>query len=93
LKKTDCAKDSGILEENRLAEVSGIIISTRFRIEKALNERQAFDEHTATDAGEANVNFMPVLDLMERGGLIGRTSEGKIFMTKKGQQKQIRVFR
>ncbi len=73
-------------------ELQGIIISTRFRIEKALKERKAFNEKTAADAQEANVNFQGVLDLMERDGLIVKTSEGRIFMTPKGQEKQIRGF-
>jgi DNA-directed RNA polymerase subunit RPC12/RpoP len=35
--------------------------------------------------------FRAILDLMERGGLICRNCEGKIFMTKKGQEKQVRT--
>jgi len=79
-----------IQNQTRVFEIQGKIVNARFKIEKALNQRKAFDENTATDAEEAKVNFKGVLDLMEKNGLIGRTHEGKIFMTKQGQEKQIR---
>ena len=75
-----------------MIEAAGIIISTRLRIEKALTERKAFDNTSATDAKEAKIDIQPMLDLLERRGLIGRTTEGKIFMTQKGQDEQIRGF-
>jgi hypothetical protein len=73
-------------------ESVGIIISTRYKIETALKERKAFDLKTATNAAEAKINFNAVLEVMEKSGLIGKTPEGKIFMTQKGQEKQIRGF-
>lgn len=78
--------------EARPVEIQGIIINARFKIEKALEDRKAFDANTAVDAEEAGVNSREVLDLMARDGLIGRTSEGKIFMTKKGQERQMLRF-
>jgi hypothetical protein len=75
-----------------LIEAAGIIISARLKIEKALQERKAFDHKSATDAKEAKIDIQPLLDLLERRGLIGRTAEGRIFMTKKGQDVQIRGF-
>jgi hypothetical protein len=78
--------------ETRVLEIQGIIINARYKIEKALKERNAFDENTATDAQEAKVNFVGVLDLMERGGLIARTADGKVFMTQKGLEKQIKTY-
>jgi len=75
-----------------LIEAAGIIISTRLKIEKALTERKAFDHKSATDAKEAKIDIQPMLDLLERRCLIGRTAGGKIFMTKKGQDEQIRGF-
>ncbi len=75
-----------------MLEESGIITSTRFKIETALKERKAFDKKSAADLEEAKINFQAVLDVMEKSGLIGRTSEGKIFMTQKGQEEQRRGF-
>jgi hypothetical protein len=69
--------------------MSGIIVCAQAKIQKELKKRKAFDESSATDAEEAKINFKSILDLMEKGDLIGRTREGKIFMTQKGQQKQI----
>ncbi len=75
-----------------LLEASGIITSTRIKIETALKERKAFDEHSAADLEEAQVNFQPILDVMEKSGLIGKTSGGKVFMTQKGQEEHLRGF-
>lgn len=69
--------------------MSGIISSAQAKIQKELKEREAFDETSAADAEEAKINFKVILDLMEKNGLIGRTCDGKIFMTQKEQQKQI----
>lgn len=55
----------------------GIIISTRFRIETALKERNAFNVSSAADVKEARINFVEVLNIMEKGGLIDRTFDGK----------------
>jgi hypothetical protein len=68
---------------------SGIIVCAQAKIQKELKEGEAFDESSVTDAEEAKINFKSILDLMERSGLIGRTWEGKIFITQKGQQKQV----
>jgi hypothetical protein len=38
------------------------------------------------------LDFEAVLEAMEPSGLIARTSEGKVYMTKKGQSQQIRGF-
>ena len=69
--------------------MSGIILFAQAKIQKELKEREAFDESSAADAEEAKINFKSILDLMEKGGLIERTFEGKIFITQKGQQKKI----
>lgn len=71
--------------------MSGIIICAQAKVERELSNRAAFDEGSAADAEEAQINFSVVLDLMEKSGLIGRNCEGKIFMTKKGQQEHIRT--
>lgn len=74
-------------------EAAGIITSTRFKIESVLKERKAFDETTAANLEEAQVNFTVILDVMEKSGLIAKTVEGKVYMTKKGQDEQIRGFK
>lgn len=71
-------------------ECAGIIVTTRFRIESVLKEKKAFDEQSAADANDSNLNIQTMIDSMERNGLIAKTPEGKIFMTKKGQEQQIR---
>ena len=48
---------------------------------------KAFDENSAADEEEEKINFEATLDLMEKNGLIEKTFNGKIFMTKKGQEK------
>ena len=73
-------------------EASGIITTTRFKIESVLKERKAFDQNSAADLEQAKVNFQAMVDIMEQSGLIGKTPEGRIFMTQKGQQEQIRGF-
>ncbi len=70
----------------------GIIISTRFRIETALKERNAFNVSSAADVKEARINFVEVLNIMEKGGLIDRTFDGKVFMTQKGLEQQVKGF-
>jgi hypothetical protein len=77
-------------EDKRLVEVeaAGIIINARVQIEASLKKNRAFDEKSATDLME----FEAVLAVMEKSGLIARTPDGKVFMTKKGQEKQIRGF-
>jgi hypothetical protein len=73
-------------------ESAGIIISSRYKIESTLKERKAFDATTAMDPNVAQINFIAVLDIMERVGLIAKTADGKIYMTPKGQETQIRGF-
>jgi hypothetical protein len=73
-------------------ETSGIISTTRFRIESVLKERKAFDPNSAADLNQTTVNFQAMIDVMEQSGLIGKTTDGKIFMTQKGQEQQIRGF-
>jgi hypothetical protein len=63
------------------------IVATRDGVVKVLRESKAFDESTAVDPEEAGINYKRVLNLMEQGGLIGRTSEGKIYLTEKGRKK------
>jgi len=75
-----------------MMETTSIITNSRFKIETALKERKAFDEQSAANLEDAKVNFVSILDVMEKSGLIGKTPEGKIFMTPKGQEQQIRGF-
>ncbi|MCW3982509.1 MAG: hypothetical protein NWE96_00770 [Candidatus Bathyarchaeota archaeon] len=75
-----------------MLESRGIIASSRFKIETALKQRNAFDEKTAISIEDAKIGYRAVLDVMERSGLISMTPEGKVFMTKKGQEQQIRGF-
>ena len=58
----------------------------RVRIEKVLNDNKAFDEKTAVDPEELGINYERTLQLMEEGGLIGRTSENKIYLTEKARK-------
>jgi hypothetical protein len=78
-------------EGNNLEQVEseGIIISSCCKIEIALKEKKAYDKKSATYILEFGV----VLDVMERGGLIGKTQDGKYFITKKGRQKQLKGFK
>jgi hypothetical protein len=76
-----------------MMEAAGIIANNRFQIENALKERKAFDEKNAADLAAVNLDMTAILDVMEKGGLIAKTVEGKIFMTPKGQDEQIRGFK
>jgi hypothetical protein len=76
-----------------LTETQGMISTIQLKIEYTLKQREAFDEKTATDIQDAQIDFKIVLDLMERNGLIGRTMEGKVFLTQKGQDKQLSGFK
>jgi len=75
-----------------LVEAAGIIITTRHRIEVALTEKRAFDEKSAADVNDSKLNFQAMLDIMEKAGLVAKTSDGRFYMTKKGQEEQIRGF-
>ncbi len=75
-----------------MLEQEGIIANTRFKIEYALKREGAFDEKSALDAEEAHIDFHAMLDVMEKSGLISRTQEGKVFMTQKGQEENLRGF-
>jgi predicted transcriptional regulator len=44
------------------------------------------------DMEKEKLDFQSALDAMEKGGLIIRTTEGKICLTKKGQRQQLRGF-
>jgi hypothetical protein len=70
-------------------ESEGIIISSCCKIETTLKEKKDYDKKSATDILE----FGAVLDVMERGGLIGKTQDGKYYITKKGKQKQLKGFK
>jgi len=69
-------------------EAEGIIINARIKIESTLKKDKAFDKKSATNILE----YSAVLDIMQKGGLIEKTADGKYYMTKKGQDKQIRGF-
>jgi len=69
-------------------EAEGIIINARVKIESTLKKDKAFDKESATSILE----YGAVLDIMQKGGLVEKTAEGKYYMTKKGQDKQIRGF-
>jgi hypothetical protein len=71
-----------------LVEAEGIIINARVKIESTLKKDKAFDKESATDILEYNA----VLDIMQKGGLVEKTADGRYYMTKKGQDKQIRGF-
>ncbi len=73
-------------------ETISTMTNSRFKIETALKERKAFDEQSAVNLEDANINFVAILDVMEKSGLIGKTTEGKIFMTTKGQAQHIKGF-
>jgi hypothetical protein len=44
------------------------------------------------DLYKAKLDFETTLQIMEEGGLIGRTTEGKIYLTKKGEKQQFKTF-
>ncbi|MGZ4850802.1 MAG: hypothetical protein ACXV2C_05420 [Candidatus Bathyarchaeia archaeon] len=75
-----------------MMETPETITNSQIKIETALKERKAFDEQSATKLEELEANFASVLDVMEKSGLIGKTPEGKIYMTLKGQEQKIKDF-
>jgi flavin-dependent dehydrogenase len=69
--------------------VAGMLYGARRKIEEILKEKQAFDEHTAIDPEKEKaraMKFKRVLELMEEGGLIRRTCDGRIYLTQKGRK-------
>jgi len=44
------------------------------------------------DLEKEKQDFQSALGVLEKGGLIGRTSDGKIYMTKKGKNQQYMSF-
>jgi hypothetical protein len=52
-----------------MLESEGILANTKSKIEFELKNRGAFDPKTALDAENAQINFLPVLDVMEKSGL------------------------
>jgi hypothetical protein len=73
-------------------EHTPVNVNLRLDIEGALKEKRAFDEKTAADLSVGNLDLVPVLDIMEKGGLIARTVEGKVFLTSKGLEQSSRGF-
>lgn len=71
-----------------MVEAAGIIVNSRVKIENSLRKNKAFDANSAV----ALLQYGAVLDIMEQAGLITRTVDGKVYMTKKGQDEQIRGF-
>ena len=43
---------------------------------------------SSIDLEKEKQDFQSTLDILEKGGLIGRTPDGKIYMTKKGKNQQ-----
>jgi hypothetical protein len=74
-------------------ENTSINVNSRLDIEGVLKEKRAFDEKTAADLVVANLDLIPVLDIMQKSGLIARTVEGKFFMTSKGVEQSNRGFK
>jgi len=73
-------------EEVSMGEiVAGILYGARRRIERILREKQAFDEKTAVSPEETGITEKEVLVLMEKGGLITRTQDGKMYLIPKGK--------
>lgn len=72
-----------------MAEIGIAIAAKRIRVEKALKKRKAFDEALAVNPEEAGIDYKRILKLMDEGGLINRTQEGKIYLTGKGRKKAI----
>jgi hypothetical protein len=68
-------------------------VNLRLDIEGVLKEKRAFDEKTAADLAVVNLDLIPVLDIMEKGGLIARTVEGKVYITSKGLEQSNRGFK
>jgi repressor of nif and glnA expression len=62
------------------------LAASKIRVVKVLQDRKAFDETTGVSPEEAKINFKYTLKLMEEGGLIKRTSDGRIYLTEKGQK-------
>ncbi len=75
-----------------MVEAVCITTSTRFKIETVLKDKKAFNEKNAAAFEETKLDFKESLEIMEKSGLIGKTSEGRIFMTQKGQEQQLRGF-
>jgi hypothetical protein len=75
-----------------LMEFAGIIVSSRFSIESELKKKHAYDEQSALTVDNCMRNFAAVIKIMEGSGLIGKTVDGKIYMTKKGKAQQLNGF-
>ncbi len=75
-----------------MVEKLDISRNTRLKIEAALKNKEAFNEKSAAFFEETQLDFKEALEIMEESGLIGRTKEGKIFLTQKGQGQQSRGF-
>jgi hypothetical protein len=74
-------------------ENTTVNVDLRLDIEGVLKEKRAFDEKTAADLAIANLDMVPVLDIMQKSGLIARTVEGKVFLTSKGLEQSNRGFK
>jgi hypothetical protein len=44
------------------------------------------------DLEKAKLDFQSTLRIMEKGGLIGKTPQGKIYLTKKGKKPTVQGF-
>jgi ribosomal protein S19E (S16A) len=62
------------------------------RIETELNNNRAYDEKSAMDPVTSKINIDAVLQIMEETGLVSKTAEGKIYLTQKGKDQQLRGF-
>jgi len=69
-----------------LVEAGIAIAALRKRVETVLEKRRAFNENTAVNPEEAGINYKRILELMNRGGIIAKTPEGKIYLTEKGRK-------
>jgi hypothetical protein len=73
-------------------EAAGIVADTWLKIETELKEKKAFDKQSAINVDSEQIKWKSALQFMEEGGFIGKTADGKFYLTQKSNDKDLKGF-
>jgi hypothetical protein len=77
------------LSQSEDVEAQGILVNSEFKVVTSLDQKKAYNDKSATEVMELDA----LLDILQKSGVIGKTQDGKYYITKKGRQKQYKGFK
>lgn len=77
------------MSQSEDVEAQGILVNSEFKVVTSLDQKKAYNDKSATEVMELDA----LLDILQKSGVIGKTQDGKYYITKKGRQKQYKGFK